>query len=87
MQSYQVIIEVESGETSELNAHFVMEARETVVTRTISEYALASFSSLSFSQSPVFAYQFSSSAVTSSTHIIQYQMQKQGLYTLQVPPI
>lgn len=84
MQNYQVTIGVENKDMSDLNARFVLEARETVVSRTLSEYALASFSSLSFGQSPVLAYQFGSTAVTPSTHTIQYEMQKQGLYTLQV---
>lgn len=84
---YRVSIGMDNAEMKDLKAVFVLEARETLFTRTISEYALASFSNLSFGQNPQLAYQFSSSPIAPNTHVIHYNMQRQGLYTLNVPLI
>ena len=65
-------------------ALFVMEARETVTPRTISEFALASFDNFQFSSSPVLSYQFVSTPISSSVHSIPYNIPKQGLFTLEV---
>ena len=84
LENYQVMIGMDNAEMKDLNAKFVLEARETIFTRTISEYALASFSNLAFRQNPQLAYQFASSPIAANTHVIHYSMQRQGLYTLNV---
>lgn len=82
--TYQVTIKLNTQAATPLNALFLLEARKTVEVRTVSEYSLASFSSLLFDSNPILTYQFISSESSPTSHVINYKLLKQGLYTLKV---